>query len=211
MGLSSVLTDPAVPLMADASAVINLIATGSAADILSALPNRVVVVDHVPAELETGRPRGRLACDGLKALVGGGMIEIVALPDSAAAHYENLVIGAAAETLDDGEAATIAYALAVTASPLIDERKATRLCAERFPHLRVACTVDVLVHPEVQQRLGLEVLRESVFRALQDAQMGVLPHHLDWIVEVIGRERAALCPSLPQRVRSAASAPDLQR
>jgi predicted nucleic acid-binding protein len=210
MGLSTVLTDPAVPLVADASTIINLIATGSAADILSALPNRVVVVDHVPAELETGRPRGRVACDGLKALVAGGMIEIVALPDSAAAHYENLVIGAAAETLDDGEAATIAYALAVTASPLVDERKATRLCAERFPHLRVACTVDVLVHPEVQQRLGLEVLRESVFRALQDAQMGVLPQHLDWIVEVIGRERAALCPSLPQRVRSAASAPDHQ-
>ena len=210
MGLSSVLTDPAVPLAADASTIINLIATGSAADILSALPNRVVVVDHVPAELETGRPRGRVACDGLKALVAGGMIEIVALPDSAAAHYENLVIGSAVETLDDGEAATIAYALAVTASPLIDERKATRLCAERFPHLRVACTVDVLVHPEVQRRLGLEVLRESVFRALQDAQMGVLPQHLDWIVKVIGRERAALCPSLPQRVRSA-SAPDHQR
>jgi predicted nucleic acid-binding protein len=197
--------------VADASTIINLIATGSAADILSALPNRVVVVDHVPAELETGRPRGRVACDGLKALVAGGMIGIVGLPDSAAAHYENLVIGAAAETLDDGEAATIAYALAVAVTPLIDERKATRLCAERFPHLRVGCTVDVLIHPNVQQRLGPEVLRESVFRALQDAQMGALPQHLDWIVEVIGRERAALCPSLPQRVRSAASAPDHQR
>jgi predicted nucleic acid-binding protein len=211
MGLSTVLTDPAVPLVADASTIINLIATGSAGEILSALPNRVVVVDHVPVELETGRARGRAACDGLKALVAAGVIDIAALPDSADAHHENLVIGAAAETLDDGEAATIAYALAVTATALIDERKATRLCAIRFPHLRVGCTVDVLVHPAVQQRLGFELLRESVFRALQDAQMGVLPQHLDWVVQVIGRERAALCPSLPQPVRSAGSAPDRQR
>ncbi len=211
MGPSSVLTDPAVPLVADASTIINLIATGSAGEILSALPNRVVVVDHVPAELETGRARGRAACDGLKALVAGGMIGIVGLPDAAAAHYESLVIGAAAETLDDGEAATIAYALAATATALIDERKATRLCAGRFPHLRLGCTVDVLVHPGVQQLLGPEVLRESVFRALQDAQMGVLPQHLDWVVQVIGRERAALCASLPQRVRSAASGPDRHR
>lgn len=211
MGLSSALTDPAVRLVADASTIINLIATGNAGEVLSALPNRVVVVDHVPAELETGRARGRAAYDGLKTLVAGGMIEIVTLPDSAVTHFEGLVIGAAVETLDDGEAATIAYALACAAVPLIDERKATRICAERFPHLRVACTVDVLVHPEVQRRLGSEVLQESVFNALQHGKMGVLPQHLEWVVTIVGVDRAELCTSLPQRFRHASPAAGHER
>ena len=41
MGSSTALTDPAARLVADASTVINLIATGSAGDIIAALPNRI--------------------------------------------------------------------------------------------------------------------------------------------------------------------------
>ena len=45
MGLSTALTDPAAQLVADTSTIINLIATGSAADIIAALPNRIAVVE----------------------------------------------------------------------------------------------------------------------------------------------------------------------
>jgi hypothetical protein len=31
--------------------------------------------------------------------------------------------------------------------------------------------------------------------------MRVLPHHLDWIVDLIGPERVGQCLSLPRRVR----------
>jgi predicted nucleic acid-binding protein len=201
MGSSTALSDPAVRLVADASTIINLIATGSARAIVSALPNRVVVVDVVPGELETGRARGREACDRFRELVAAGVVDIVELGDDAAPLFEELVIGPAAVTLDDGEAATIAYALANTATALIDERKATRICAKRFPQLRVACTLDVLIHPEVQRHLGQDMVAEAVFNALHVGRMGVLPDHLKWIVELIGDERAALCPSLPRRVR----------
>lgn len=112
-----------------------------------------------------------------------------------------LVIGPAATTLDDGEAATIANALAHAGTALIDERKATRLCAERFPQLRLACTDDVLNHPEIQRQLGAQALSDAVFNALDSGRMRVLPQHLEWIVELIGVERAALCQSLPRRVR----------
>lgn len=201
MGLSTTLTDPAAQLVADASTIINLIATGSARAIVSALPNRVVVVDVVPGELETGRARGREACDRLKELIAAGVVDVVELGEDAAPHFEGLVIGPAAMTLDDGEAATIAYALAHAGTALIDERKATRICAERFPQLRVACTVDVLIHPDVQRQLGADMMAEAVFNALHGGRMGVLPGHLEWIVGVIGEERAALCPSLPRRLR----------
>jgi predicted nucleic acid-binding protein len=205
MGSSTALTDPAARLVADASTIINLIATANAAAILSALPNRVLVVDVVPGELETGRARGREAFDRLTELANAGAVEIVGLTDEAAPYFEDLAVGAAAATLDDGEAATIAYALAHAGTALIDERKATRICAHRFPQLQVACTVDVLVHPEVQRRLGADLLGDVVFRALRDGYMGVLPRHVDWIVGLIGEARAALCPSLPRRFRTSSA------
>jgi predicted nucleic acid-binding protein len=202
MGSSTALSDSASQLIADASTIINLIATRNARAIVSALPNRVVVVDVVPRELETGRAHGREACERLNELVTAGVLGTVELGDDAAPDFEELVIGAAAATLDDGEAATIAYALAHAGTALIDERKATRICAERFPQLRVACTVDVLIHPDVQRQLGPDMLAEAVFNALHGGRMGVLPHHLEWIVGLIGDERAALCQSLPRRVRA---------
>jgi predicted nucleic acid-binding protein len=171
MGSSTALIDPAAQLIADASTIINLIATGDIATgdaraIVFALPNRVVVVDVVPGELETGRARGREACDRLKELVDADVVGVVELGDDAAPHFEELVIGLAAATLDDGEAATIAYALAHAGTALIDERKATRICVDRFPQLRVACTVDVLIHPDVQRQLGPDMLAEGVARLM---------------------------------------------
>lgn len=202
MGLSSAPTDPAAPLVADASTIINLVATGSAPAIVNALPHRVAVVDVVPAELETGRARGRTTIEGLKSLLADRMLDMVTLPEQAAVHFAGLVVGAAAETLDDGEAATIAYALSCNAVALIDERKATRMCAERFPHLVLASTVDVFCHPEVQRQLGADALGRAIFNALREGRMSVLPRQVEWVVGVIGLERAALCASLPRRVRT---------
>ncbi|ODS56465.1 MAG: hypothetical protein ABS36_08770 [Acidobacteria bacterium SCN 69-37] len=207
MALSSALTDAASSLVADASTVINLVATGNAAAILRALPQRVLVVDVVQAELETAGARGRTSLEGFRGLVATGLIDVVPLPEEADSLFEGLVVGSAAETLDDGEAATIACALARPAAALIDERKATRLCCERFPLLRLASTVDVLCHAEVQRQLGPGPLETAVYNALRDGRMSVLPHQVDWIVGVIGSERAATCDSLPRRVRDAAVDP----
>jgi predicted nucleic acid-binding protein len=201
MGSLTCLTDPGALIVADASAVINLNATGCAQDIVSALPNRLMVVDVVPAELEEGRRRGRQDADLLNQLVAVDLIEVVRLNDLAVKHFEELVIGPAAKTLDDGEAATIAYAVGHGAIPLVDERKASRICAERFPKLRVGCTVDIFTHPEVLRRLGRQALARAIFKALYHGRMRVLPHHIDWVVGLIGTDQAALCTSLPGSVR----------
>jgi predicted nucleic acid-binding protein len=202
MGSLTCLTDPAALVVIDTSAAINLIATGCAADILRALPIRLLAVDAVPAELEEGRRRGRPDADLMSHLVAARLIEIVTLGDMAAPRFEELVIGPAAATLDDGEAATIACAAEHGGIALIDERKANRICGERFPKLRVGCTVDLFAHPDVLPALGHEKLAEAVLNALQQARMRVLPHHVDWVVGLIGIERASLCPSLPRQARS---------
>lgn len=197
------LTDPDIPLVADASTVINLNATGCAREVIRALPNRLLVVDVVPVELAAVRHRQRQDAGLLDELVASELIEIVGLDDRSAECFEQLVVGPAATTLDDGEAATIAYAVRQNAMAIIDERKANRICAESFPHLRVGCTVDIFTHPNMERDLGRKKLSDAVFNALYQGRMRVFRHHVEWVVGLIGVERAGACVSLPSSVRMA--------
>jgi predicted nucleic acid-binding protein len=197
------LADSSRPLVADASTVINLIATGCASTIIPSMPNRILVVDVIPGELDTGRARGRKDADRLQELVAAGHLDIVALNDAGWQHFEGLVAGPAVETLDDGEAATIAYALENRGTAVIDENKATRLCGIRFPDLRLVSTVDILLHPKVRAELGEQGVGDAVFAALRGARMRVFPHHHEEVIHLIGQERAAQCLSLPRGLRAA--------
>ena len=192
---------PETALVMDASVVINLLATGWSKEILRAIPNSVLVVDTVRTELENGRQRGRQESDHLDQLISAKLVKVVDLGDVAEAVFEKLVIGPSQSTLDDGEAATIAFAVELGAAALIDERKAIRLCSTRFSRLLLDCSVGLLAHPNVFDRLGQESLSEAVFNALQFARMRVLPEYAKWVVDLIGPERAASCPSLQRSLR----------
>ena len=122
-------------------------------------------------------------------------------------HFTELVSGMTADTLEDDEAATIAYGLEHGATTLIDERKANRICAERFAALTIGCTVDLLAHDAIEAALGQIGLANAVFNALYHGRMRVRPRHVDWVVNLIGPERAAQCASLPRSVRSVEAAP----
>lgn len=201
MKCQSWLSDQSSVLVADASVAINLIATGRAAAIMSALPNRLVVVEQVALELKSGHRTGRNHMDGLQALVSLGHIEVVHLGSTGQEQFGQLVAGDAATTLDDGEAATIAYAVEHRMTALIDERKATRICGERFGFLSFGCTVDLLAHGEVGSALGRADLSEAVFNALYHGRMRVPTCHREWVVALIGTDRARRCSSLPRFVR----------
>lgn len=201
MECQSCLNDPTALVVADASVVINLNATGFAESILDALPNRFAVVEEVALEIEYGRSRGRNDADALNTLAAAGRVDIVRLENPAIDYFTSLVSGSVAETLDDGEAATIAYALEHGATVLIDERKAKRICAERHSALANGCTIDVLAHNSVEAALGHSRLADGVFNALYHGRMRVLAQHVNWVVNLIGPERAAQCVSLPRSVR----------
>ena len=200
----SCLRDRAVPVIADTSVVIDLNATKCAETILDALPNPFLVVTEVVSELQSGLQAGRNDAAALDGWLASGRVRIVPLGDTGARHFFNLVSGPAAQTLDDGEAATIALALETEppAIPLIDERKANRICAQRFADLVTGSTVDLLAQDDVQSALGRDRLASAVFNALYFGRMRVLPHHLDWVVSLIGPDRANQCESLPRSVRS---------
>jgi len=197
----SYLSNTATLLVADTSVAIALNATGCAADIFRALPHRFVIVDLVQAELEAGRERGHTAAGVIRSLIDSKHISVVSLGDVGLAYFEQLVVGPAAQTLDDGEAATLAYALEFNATAVIDERKALKICASRFGNLATATSFDLLGHSEVGRVLGTVRLAEAVFLALRDARVRVPDHHVAWVIGLIGPERALECRSLPRSAR----------
>jgi len=196
------LTDPTALLVADASAVISVNATGCAEKVWRALPNHVIVMENVRLELEVGRDRQRPDAALLDQLRESKVLEIVDLDAKGETYFEPLVIGTAAQTLDDGEAATIAHAVSRSGIAILDEKKAVRICAEKLSALRVANTVDILAHPSVEAAIGEIALAEAVFMALSLGRMRVFPHHYEWVVRIIGPERVKHCRSFPSSVRS---------
>ena len=202
MERQSCLNDPSVSVVADTSVVINLNASGSAQGILEALPNPFLVVSQVQLELSSDRRTGRSDSFALGELVDSGRVAIVQLGNDGVQYFSSLVSGSAAQTLDDGEAATIAYAMEHNAITLVDERKAHRICAESFPELLRGSTVDILAQEDVVAALGRRELANAVFNALRHGRMRVQSHHLRWVVDLIGLKRARQCISLPRSARN---------
>lgn len=204
MGLSS-LNNLSLPLVIDASVVINLNACGSATEILRAVPNPVLVVSVVIDELRAPTRSMRNDAALLATLVRDELISEVSIEDLKQDHFERLVLGDDADTLDDGEAATIACAVEKQGVAIIDERKAKRICRVRFTQLQIASTVDLIGLDVVASALGPRLHAESIFKALMLGRMRVLPEHLDWVIGLIGTKRAAQCLSLPAHARVAKS------
>lgn len=204
MSSSSFLTDPRVRLVADASAVINLNATARAAEIIKAAPNPFVVTENACIELEMGARNGHHDHRKLTELIDAGLIQRVRLGAADASIYESLIDGSAARTLDDGEAATIAYACQNGCIALIDERKARTLCAVAFPDLYVASAAELLMHGVIAGAIGAQGQADALVNALTVACMRVPPEYLEKITALIGPERAALCASLPRAARQLA-------
>ena len=190
------------PVVADTSVVINLNATGCSETLLAALPNQVLVAEQVVWELQDQRSRQHHDGEMLSDLVALDLIKVVALEEDGHQVFAELVSGAAAATLDDGEAATIAAALEQGGLAMIDERKALNICASRFDELHTATTVDLLRNPRIQETLPRDELAHAVFNAAYKARMRVQHHHGEWVLDLLGRKRASLCSSLNRILRS---------
>ncbi len=203
MTFSSFPIDPNAILVADASVVINLNATGRAEDIIQAHPGSIVLTDAAFAELAAGANKGHNDHEQVQVLVDSGAMRQVSLGESGLRVYASLIEGSALKTLDDGEAATIGYAHEVGGVAIIDERKARTICEKAFPGLSIASTVDMLTHSLVEEALGRQGQIKAVTNALRGARMRVPPHQVELVVDLIGEEVAATCNSLPRAARMA--------
>lgn len=193
-------------IVADTSGIISLVATGVSREILTTLPAPLRVVRTVLEELEAGRKRWT-TLDEANALLSEGYIVLVDLDEVALRQFESMVVGPAADTLDDGEAATIAYAASEGIGALIDEKKAWRLCRERFPVVEIMSTASLLMCTRTTSALGLPRVGNALFNALTSTRMRVPDTEVANVIALLGSERIAQCTSLPLRFREAARVP----
>lgn len=198
--------DEAKSLVGDASVWINLVATGRADEILRSTPVELVITTTALGELESGRAKGRQTAGEVARLIEVGLVREVSLGPADDAVFLDLVAGPTRLTLDDGEAATIAYALGSETVALIDERKATDLCADRYPTLILKSTTDLLLADPIASSLNVDGLSECLFMALTVARMRVPDHHLARICDLLGPDRCRTCRSLPAVWRQSVAA-----
>ena len=201
MASISSLSDACRELLLDASVVVNLNATGYADRILSALPIDVLVPKPVIKELENGAQNGHQDATDLADLLDRRIVSEAKLVAGAQSEFIALTAGSAISTLGDGEAATIACAHATGAWAAIDERKAWRICRERYKPVTVVSTVDILAHGHVENALSHDEMSKAVLAALEVANMHVHPHHLNWVINWIDETMLHRCKSLPRAVR----------
>jgi hypothetical protein len=180
--------------------VINLNGSGAAHTILAALGRDFVVPPDVYDELRRGAANGRRDFEVLDDLILQKIVRLQDIGSSGAGLFESLTVGPSAMTLDDGEAATIAMAFELRGVAVIDESKGRRLALQFAPGVSLLASIDFFCHPLVERVLDGS-LADAVFNALQQARMQVLPSHHDWVVQLIGPERAPLCLSLPRSIR----------
>lgn len=200
MSLSAFPADPNAVVIADASVVIGLNASGHARQVIGMSKCQVIVPDNASNELAIGASFGHDDGVQLDALVAAGLVERMVLDEAALMIYEALIDGTYGETLDDGEAATIALAVQHGGVAVLDEKKARRMCGRHFPRVVQGCTAQWLLSAAA---LGKATHAEAMLNALRKGRMRVPTEFIDGVVALIGIEAAAACPSLPRLIRQA--------
>lgn len=183
-------------VVADTSVLINLDASGHAGAIIRATSGVLLTTKNAIEELLEGERRGYSTATELRTLQKEGVVKVVELGDAEETIYRTLIEGPAARTLGDGEAATIAYAVQNEAVALIDEKKAKRICSERFTGILVTTTTDMMLHQNVAQALGPSHV-EAVHAALKYARMHVPRERVGDVIQLLGNDRSIECASLP--------------
>ncbi len=191
----SSLSDTLTPLVPDTSVLINLHACTFGEQVLRAIPNEIVLPETVVAELnhETSHASGENGF--VQRLISKNVVKVVQMDDAAVRLFEAMI--RSPNSLDDGEAATIAVAVSQGFLPVVDERKGRAQAQGLMNGKAPAWSLDLLVHPAVQSGLGGDRYVEAVYLALRDGRMRIDEERCDAVVQLVGIERAKDCTSLP--------------
>ena len=191
--------DEATAFVLDASVLINFLGSGAAERLLTALPGPALVADRAFREVLRD-PSGRIpSTDIRQALVEAGLVEVRPLEGTQALLYLELASAPDPDRLDDGEAATVALAVACGAVPVLDETKARRVYRSRFPGRPLESTAGLFRRLNDGERLPPDDLRSALYQALRQARMHVVSEEREWVVRTLGPELAKQCPSLGRR------------
>lgn len=183
-------------LVIDTSVLINLIASDGITQILSGLSLEIFLTDAVSRELKKHPKDGSNCSQLLDSLIGQGLLKPVKLLPPALERYLELTL-----ELGDGEASVIAYAVMHNqCTAVIDEKKARRICQERFHLAPPFCTVDLFQEYFFRVKPDLPEFRPLLFNAVKIGRMRILTEaDENWVKEMLGYELIQQCPSLKKR------------
>jgi predicted nucleic acid-binding protein len=195
MTFSSSLAEDRRPLVLDTSVLINLHACTYGERVLTAIANHIVVPDVVAGELEHETSRRNGDHTFLHHLIERGKVTVAGMTDEECELFAALAAGS--PSLDDGEAATIVIASSRGFRAVMDERKGRARAVTLTHNDEPGWSLDLLGHPSVLKNLDEAQAADAVFLALRHGRMRIPPQSGDYIVGLIGRERALECSCLP--------------
>ena len=83
---------------------------------------------------------------------------------------------------------------------MIDEKKARRICEERFRLSPIFCTIDLLQNYFFSVKPNKQEFRQLLFNTVKIGRMRILKEeHEIWVKEVLGADLIQQCPSLKKR------------
>ena len=183
------------PIILDASVIINILGSGKPIDVLSSL-NRTIMVEKTVLQEVTFDPFTRKSADTIiSELLDLGCITQVTMCNDSYMDFLDMVSAPSPNGLDDGEAATIAYAnIYKEIIAVIDEKKGLRVASERYPNLTLATSLDIFSDPNLLSN-GHDVAG-LVYSALIKSRMRVPSHWEEWVINLIGVDKARQCRSI---------------
>jgi len=156
------------PLVLDASVAINLLATGQPWSILTTLGFRAYVPEQVLSEVVRCPITRRAYSDDKHPFRISPNVEIVQL---SSAEVEDFV--AIAQHVGDGEAASIAVALARRLPLALDDRRARTIAKARDGAICLIWTTELLRHPRLKAAFSADEADAFFADAIRHARMHV--------------------------------------
>lgn len=179
---------PAGPLVLDASVLFNLLGTGRSTELLRALGVPCWVEERTAAEIRR-MPGQRTESAPLQPLIDDGCLNLLRMSEQAYETYLTLLSGPSTDTLDDGESAAIALAVDGLGSVVLDDKKARRILATRFPDVRSGTSFSLIVEAARRAEWSEQMLRDAVSMARSVSRMAVVFHERALFAELLAVDR----------------------
>jgi len=195
MNFYSSLADNLKPQILDTSVLINLNASTVGDRILRDIPNEFLVSRIVAQELEHETSRQNGDCVFLENLIADKTVMLTSMTDEEFSLFAKLTSGPS--SLDDGEASTIAISTTRNISCVIDEKRGRSQATGLMNGQAPSWSLELFRHEAVVGSLSSASAANALYLALRDGRMRISKDHCDYVVDLIGVQRALDCTSLP--------------
>lgn len=188
------------PLVFDASALINIAATGYHYEILEALGTMNILEEVVRNEISS-ESRFSERTKIFDRLIGSPVLSVVSMDNHEASRFINFVMAPEPDSLDDGEAATLAVASNINGIAVIDEKKGCRIAASTTPKINTITTPHLFKWISDQENFPTIPVDEILYNALSFARMRVPIELEEWVAGHLSPSQICGCTSLRKEVR----------